>query len=155
MDDVTGAPGDGVADLQRRAAKAASLLMLLAMLVGLLVAGAMTGKVDADPHALLASHVNAITGSAWLAVYAWSLPWVQYGPQGRSRILALTVLATYSNWLVTAGKAFWRVAGVGLDGNAANNVVFGLLGTLVVVPALAATGAWVFGVWRTQRADRP
>ncbi len=149
MSDGNAAPQDGVGSLQRRAAKAAALLMLLAMLVGLVVALAMTGKLDADPHALLAAHVNAITGSAWLAIYGWSLPWVQYNHVGQARILALTVLATYSNWLVTAAKAFWRVAGVGVDANPANNVVFGLLGVLVVGPALVATSAWAYGVWRT------
>ncbi len=42
--------------LQRKASLAAALLMLFSLLTGIFVSAAMTGKVNADAHAALASH---------------------------------------------------------------------------------------------------
>ncbi len=131
----------------RLLAKGAAVLTLLAMLTGILVAQAMTGQLKANPHALLAAHVNGITGAAWLAAIGWTLPMLRFGTAGKLRLAWLTLLATFANLFVTAGKAFFFVAGVGVDKDPANNVVFGLLGILVVGPSLVAAGAWCWALF--------
>ena len=44
----------------RRLVRHAAVLMVVGLLTGVLVSGAMTGKLPADPHAMLASHLNAL-----------------------------------------------------------------------------------------------
>lgn len=134
--------------LQLLLAKSAALLTLLAMLTGFLVASAMTGQIAADAHAMLAAHVNALAGAAWLGVLGWSLPRVQFGPAGLQRLTWATVVPAYANWLLTLVKSFLHVAGVAMTDNPSNNLMFALLGGLVVVPAVAAAGAWTWGLFR-------
>jgi hydroxylaminobenzene mutase len=45
-------------------------------------------------------------------------------------------------------KAWLRVAGVDFIGQAANDAIFITLTVTVVLPALAAAGAWVYGFRR-------
>ncbi len=134
------------AKLQRKTAFAAALLLLVGLVTGGFVSAAMTGKVPADPHAALASHLNALLGSFWLFGVAFTLPWLRFSLTGCRRLVAVTFAANASNWLVTAGKAFWHVAGVDLTGDARNDIIFGLLTTLVVLPSLVAAAAWVYGL---------
>jgi hydroxylaminobenzene mutase len=119
--------------------------LLTGLLTGLPLAQAMTGKLDADIGSLVAAHLNALLGMAWIVACAWSLPLLKYGATGLARIGWTLVVCNYSNWLVTFIKAFLHVKGVGFGGNPANDAVFGVLGVTVVVPALVAGGAWVGG----------
>ena len=148
MSDSTPATSRAISDTQGLLAKAAAVLMLLAMLTGILVASAMTGQLAANPHSMLASHVNAITGACWLGVLGWTLPWVRLGPVGLRRLAILTMLPCYANWAVTLYKAFLGVVGVGLSKDPDNNLIFGLLGALVVGPAIAATATWTWALLR-------
>lgn len=132
--------------LQRKTSLAAAVLMLLGLLTGIFVSAAMRGKVAADPHAALASHLNALLGSLWLIGVAVTIPWLRFSITGSRRLVVLTIAANVSNWLVTAGKAFWHVAGVDLTGDAHNDTIFGLLTVLVVIPSLAAAVGWVYGL---------
>ncbi len=125
--------------------RAAALLIFFSMLTGFFVAAAMTGKVPAEPHAALASHLNALLGGLWIVAVAWSLPLLHYGERGLRRLAWAVVIPNYANWLITALKAFWRVAGVDFVGEGRNDAIFGLLGAFVVVPSIAAAGAWVYG----------
>lgn len=134
-----------IEDHARRLGRAAALLVMLALLTGLLVAAAMTGKLGADPHAMLASHLNGLLGAFWMLGVAWSLPLLSLDETGLRRLVTLTTLANYANWLVTAVKSFLRVAGLEANGHAANDAVFGLLTALVVLPSLAAAGLWLRG----------
>ncbi len=128
--------------------RSAALLIFGSLLTGFFVAAAMTGKVPADPHAALASHLNALLGGFWILGLAWSLPLLGYGEKGLTRLAWLTIAPNYANWLVTALKAFWKVAGVDFVGEGKNDTIFGLLSVLVVVPSLAAAGAWAYGFTR-------
>ena len=125
---------------------AAALLMLFSLLTGIFVSAAMTGKVNADAHAALASHLNALLGSLWLIAVTVTIPWLRYSIVGCRRLIVLTIIANVSNWLVTALKSFWHVSGVDLRGEGRNDTIFGLLTALVVLPSLAATVAWVYGL---------
>lgn len=140
------------ARLARRLARAAARLVLLALMTGLLVGAAMTHRIDADVHALLASHLNALLGAGWMIGVAWSLPLLRLGPAGAARLVGLVTVANYANWLVTAAKAFLRVSGVDATGDARNDAVFGLLTVLVVLPSLAAAAAWA---WALRGGDDP
>ena len=128
-------------DLTRNAA----VLMAIGLLTGVFVSAAMTGKVDADPRAALASHLNAMLGCFWMIGVAYSMPMLRYGEVGLNRLVWLATLPNFSNWLVTGVKSFLRVPGVDYVGEGKNDLVFGLLTALVVLPSFAAVGAWVYG----------
>ena len=123
----------------------AAVLMAIGLLTGIFVSAAMTGKVDADAHAALASHLNALLGCFWMVAVAYSMPMLRYGEVGQRRLLWVTTLPNFSNWIITAFKAFLRVAGVDYSGDGKNDLVFALLTLFVVIPSLTAVGAWVYG----------
>ena len=134
------------AALQRRTSFAAALLMVFSLLTGIFVSAAMTGKVNADPHSALASHLNALLGSLWIMAVCVTIPWLRYSIVGCRRLVVLLIIANTSNWLVTALKAFWHVAGVDKTGETQNDTIFGLLTALVVLPSLAAGVGWAYGL---------
>jgi hypothetical protein len=125
--------------------RAAAVLAFFGFVTGLLLAQAMTGKLDADVGSLVAAHLNALLGMAWIVAYAWSLPLLRYTDTTKARLGWTIVGVNYANWLVTAVKAFLHVKGVGIDGNGANDAVFAVLGATVVAPSLLAAVAWVWG----------
>ena len=131
--------------LAHRLGQAAALLFLLGLLTGGGIAMVMTGALDADVRAMVASHLNALLGAFWIAAVAWSLPLLRYGELGQRRLALATVLPAYANWLVTAVKAVLRVHGVSLGGSAANSAVFVALNVAVVLPSLAAAAGWALG----------
>jgi (hydroxyamino)benzene mutase len=131
--------------LQRATGLAGAALMVIGMLTGFFVSAAMTGKAPADAHAALASHLNAVLGALWVVAVALTLPWLRYSIVGCRRLAQITFVANFANWLITAWKALWHVAGVDLVGEAHNDTIFGLLAVFVVVPALAAAAGWLFG----------
>lgn len=126
----------------------AAQLIVLGLLTGGLVAAAMSGQIDADPHTVLASHLNALLGAFWVLGVAWSLPQVNLSALGLRWMCWCLVGAQYANWGVTAVKAFLRVAGVGLTTDASNNLIFAILNALVVLPSLAAAVLWLLGLRR-------
>lgn len=134
-----------ITEAQRALGRNAAVLLLLGLLAGGLVAGAMTGQVNADRGALLASHLNALLGCFWMVAVAATMPWLRYGDVGLRRLAWATTLPNVANWAVTAAKAFLKVAGVGLTGVAANDAIFVALNLFVVLPSLVAAGAWVYG----------
>ena len=132
----------------RLAARNAAVLLLLGLLTGGLVSAAMTGKVEADPGAALASHLNALLGAFWVLGTGWSLQFLWYGPVGQRRLVWAITGANAANWFVTAIKSFWKVKGIDAIGEPKNDAIFGLLTLLVVLPSIAAAAAWVYGFKR-------
>jgi hydroxylaminobenzene mutase len=126
--------------------RSAAILMLVGLLTGVLVSAAMTGKIPADPHAMLASHLNALLGALWMVAVAWSLPLTRLGERGRARLAWGVSAANYANWFITLVKAFLKVSGVDVIGEPVNDAVFGALTLSVVLPSLAVAGAWVWGL---------
>jgi len=129
----------------RLMAHAAAWLMLLGLLTGGYVSSAMTGKVPADANMALAAHLNALMGTFFLLGVAWTLPMLRYGAVGQHRLAWAVIIANFSNWAVTCVKAWLRVSGVDLLGQPVNDAVFVTLTLTVVLPSLAAAGAWVYG----------
>ena len=123
----------------------AAVLMAIGLATGIFVAAAMTRKVDAEAHAALASHLNALLGCFWMVAVAYSMPMLRYGEAGQARLAWLTTLPNFANWIITALKAFLRVSGVDATGELKNDLVFGLLTAFVVIPSFLAAGAWVYG----------
>jgi (hydroxyamino)benzene mutase len=134
----------------RLMAHAAAWLTLLGLLTGGYVAAATTGKVPADAHMALASHLNALMGAFLLLGVAWTLPMLRYGAVGQRRLAWAFILANFANWGVTAVKAWLRVSGVDATGEPVNDAVFGVLTLSVVLPALGAAAAWVYGFRRSE-----
>ena len=132
--------------LQRQTALLGAVLLIIGFATGGLLAMAMTGKVSADPHTILAAHLNCLFGCFWLCAVAFTLPFLRYGDVGARRLMILTAIPAYANWVVTVVKAFLHVAGVGLNGNGPNDAVFAALNVLVVLPSFAAAIAWAYGL---------
>jgi (hydroxyamino)benzene mutase len=135
-------------DTQRLMARAGAILLLLGLLTGGYVSAAMTGPLPVDAGAALASHLNAILGSLWIFAVAWSVPRLGFGPTGVRHLAWLVIVANFANWFVTAIKTSWKVKGIAAIGEWKNDTIFALLTTLVVIPSLAAAGAWVWGLFR-------
>jgi hydroxylaminobenzene mutase len=142
------APAPAFLPAARLLAHAAAWLVLLGLLTGGYVAAAMTGKVPADGAMALASHLNALMGAFLMLGVAWTLPMLSYGPTGQARLAWGFIVANFANWFVTGVKAWLRVPGVDATGEPVNDAVFGVLTLSVVLPALAAAGAWVYGFRR-------
>lgn len=134
----------------RLLAQASAWLVLLGLLTGGYVAAAMTGKVPADGQMALASHLAALMGAFLMLGVAWTLPMLRYGATGQRRLAWAFILANFANWFVTGVKAWLRVAGVDATGEPVNDAVFGVLTLTVVLPALGAAAAWVYGFRRAR-----
>ncbi len=134
-------PSQHARDLTRNAA----MLMAIGLLTGVFVSAAMTGKANADAHAALASHLNALLGCFWMIGVAYSMPMLRYGDTGMKRLVWITTIPNFSNWIITAVKAFLRVAGVDYVGEGKNDFIFGMLTVFVVIPSFVSAGAWVYG----------
>lgn len=130
----------------RPLAQRAAVLFCLGLATGVLVSAAMTGKIPADPHAMLASHLNALLGSLWMLAVAWTMPMSRLSPTARERLLLGVTVANYANWGLTLIKAFLHVSGVDLLGEPANDAVFGALTLLVVLPSFGVASAWAWGL---------
>ncbi len=130
---------------QRLLGLAAASLTLVALLTGIYAAAAMTGKIHADGHTALASHLSALMGVFLLGTVGWTMPMLNYGDAGKRRLAIVLVVASFSNWLITGVKAMFFVAGIDLQGKAANDTVFGVLQVFVVLPMIAAAIAWILG----------
>lgn len=135
-------------DAARLLARAAAWLVVAGLATGGLVAAAMTGKVGADAHTVLASHLNALLGAFLMLGVAWTMPMLRYGNIGRRRIARALVVANVANWAITLVKAFLHVSGVDYTGAGRNDAVFVALVVFVIVPSLAATLAWALGFAR-------
>ena len=119
--------------------------MFIGLATGGFVSAAMTGKVNADPGAALASHLNALLGCFWMVAVAYSMPMLRYGEAGMKRLVWVVTIPNFANWFVTAIKAFLKVPGVDFIGEGKNDFIFGLLSVFVVVPSMTAAGAWIYG----------
>src|SRR5690242_5606920 len=108
-------------DAARVLARGAAWLVVLGLATGGLVAAAMTGKADADAHAMLASHLNALMGAFLMLGVAWTMPMLRYGSIGRRRIAWALVVANFANWAITLVKAFLLVSGVDYTGHGRND----------------------------------
>lgn len=132
----------------RLLAHASAWLVLLGLLTGGYVAAAMTGKVPADGQVALASHLAALMGAFMMLGVGWTLPMLGYGAVGQRRLAWAFIVANFANWFVTGVKAWLRVPGVDATGEPVNDAVFGVLTLTVVLPALGAAAAWVYGFRR-------
>ena len=141
-----------MSNVQRQAAFLGAVLLIISFATGGLLAMAMTGKVSADAHGLLAAHLNALLGCFWLCAVAFTLPLTRFGVHGAKRLVLLTAIPAYANWVITVAKAYLHVVGVGLNGNAGNDAVFAALNVFVVLPSFGSAVLWAYGLAKA-RAD--
>ena len=137
-----------LSELQRLTAGAGAVLLLIGYLTGGLLAMAMTGKVNASVHDVVAAHLNGVLGCFWLCALAFTLPFLKLEPANVRWLVIATIVPSYANWFITTVKAFFHVAGVGLEGNGANDAVFVALNSFVVLPSLASTIVWAYALLR-------
>ncbi len=132
--------------LTKKLAAAGALLFFIGMITGIWAAAVLTGKVVVGmPRLALAAHLNGLLGGLWLLAVAWSLQFLHYGEKGLRRLALGVAVPAYANWLVTLVASFLGVNGLDYTDNLANNVIAGLLQSLVVLPTLIASGFWAWG----------
>jgi hypothetical protein len=139
--------------LQRNTAAAGAILLVIAFTTGMLLGAAMNHTIDADPGEIKSAHLNAIFGCLWLVVLALTLPMLRFGDVGRKRLVLITAIPAYANWLVTTVKSFFHVAGVAPDHDRANDAIFAALGVFVVLPSFIAAIAWAYGLLGSRSND--
>ncbi len=127
-------------------ALAGAILFAAALVTGAIASLGLTGQLDADGRTLLSAHTSGLMGSSVLFALGWSLPLIGFTASGKARLAWLMIVPSYSNWLITTAKAFLKVHGLGPDQSPANNVVFVLLTTFVVLPFIVAAIAWIIGL---------
>jgi hypothetical protein len=132
--------------MPRRLGAHAAALFFFGCLTGALVAAAMSGKIDANPQSMLSAHLNGIQGCFWLVALGWTWSWHSLGDSAQRWLFRLSALAAWSNWLVTILKSFLQVHGIDLTGDPANDAIFALLNSTVVLPTLAGGGLWAWGL---------
>lgn len=130
----------------RLLAAAGAVLIGVALLVGAAAGLAMTDKIDADGAVLLSAHLAGLMGAFMIFGLGWSLPMVGLSPQAKLRLAWFVIVPNYANLAITTAKAFLRVHGLDFGPTGADTGVFVALNVLVVLPALGATGAWVWGL---------
>ena len=86
----------------------------------------------------------------WVAL-ALTLSLLRYGEHGKRRLVVVTLVPAYMNWLVTVVKSFLHVKGVDVTGDGANNAVFAALNATVVVPSFGSAIAWLYGFYGTAK----
>jgi hypothetical protein len=132
--------------MPRRLGAHAATLFLCGCLTGTLVAAAMGGKLDASPQSMLSAHLNGLQGCFWLVALGWTWSWHALGDSAQRWLFRLSVLAAWFNWLVTILKSFLHVHGVSPTGEPANDAIFALLNSTVVLPTLVSGGLWAWGL---------
>ncbi len=133
---------------QRLMARGGAILVVFALFTGIYAASAMTGKIHVDGAIALAAHITALLGAFWIFGAAWMLPMLRYEAGGQRRIAWALLVSNYGGWLITAVKAAFYVHGIDGAGPVANQVVFGALNVVVVIPALVASIAIAVGFRR-------
>lgn len=125
-------------------------MVVASMVVGALAAFALAGQMPGDGRMLLAAHVTGIIGALLVIAIAWTMPMLRYGDVGRARLALVVILAMWANLVIGTAKAYPAVHGVGLTGELANDVVFGLLNAFVVLPTFIGSIAWLWALRPTQ-----
>ena len=132
----------------RLLAAAGAILIAVSLLVGAVAGLALTKKVDADGAVLLAAHVAGLMGAFMIFGLGWSLPMLRLSAAAKVRLAWLVIVPNYANGAITTLKAFLGVHGLDFGPTSADSAVFVALNILVVLPILAATGAWIWGLTR-------
>jgi hydroxylaminobenzene mutase len=137
--------------VQRSLARAGAALLLLGLLTGFYISAAMGQRIAVDVHSAVAAHLNAFLGAFWMFAVAWSMPLLRFGTAGRRRLAVGVAVPNYANWVITLVKAALHVSGVDVSTNPLNNAVLAALTLFVVLPSLAAAGAWLYGFTAPRR----
>ena len=130
----------------RHLAAAGAILIGLSLLMGAVAGLAMTNKIDADGPTLLGAHLAGLMGAFMIFGLGWSLPMVSLSASAKMRLAWFVIVPNYANLSITAIKGFLRVNGLDFGPTSGDSAVFVALNILVVLPALGATGAWVWGL---------
>ena len=107
-----------------------------------------TGKIDVNPHFMLASHLNAILGTFWLFCLAQSWQWIDLSERSKVILYRSTLIAAWANWLITLIKSVLKVQGIDWVGEAYNDLIFMILTLTVVLPTFCSSILWILGVRR-------
>ena len=141
MADTTDAPS-------RVLAASGAVLIGISLLVGALAGLAMTDKIDADGPTILAAHVAGLMGAFMMFGLGWSLPMVSLSAAGKARLAWLVIVPNFANLTLTVVKGFLRVHALDFGPTGADSAIFVALNILVVLPILAASAAWAWGLLR-------
>lgn len=132
--------------LKRRLCTSGAFLFCIGMWTGLWSAFVLTGHLQTQfPRLALAAHLNGLVGGLWLIAVGFTLEQLHYGEEGKQRLAKLVQVPAWANWAVTLVASALGVRGLEYTSDATNNVIAGLLQSLVVLPTLIGATAWAWG----------
>jgi hydroxylaminobenzene mutase len=127
------------------------MLLAIGMATGLWSGMALAGIVVVPiPRLALAAHLNCLLGCFWLLGFAFTLPMLSYGEEGKKRLAKAMLVVTYGNWFITLVASALGVRGLVFMGEVRNDVIAALLLIFVVGPGLATSFAWAWGFRKTR-----
>ena len=131
-------------------------LILLGLLLFLL--GLLTGLVSprlANQRMGLAAHVEGVMNGMFLVVVGLVWPRVALGAVASLVAFWLIVYGTFANWLATTLSAVWGagspmmpIAGLGMTGSNAQELVIKLLLITLAIAMVAGVAMVIWGLWR-------
>jgi hydroxylaminobenzene mutase len=140
--------------LQRSLLARAAVLFLIGLFTGIwagivLTQGKPLGLQWPKPEherLALAAHLNCVVGCFWIVCVALTLEWTRLSESGKLWLARGVTLVNYANWSITLLASFLDVRGLAFEGNVKNDTVAALLIAGVVLPALATSGLWAWGL---------
>ena len=129
-----------------------AILFGLGALTGVLVSATFTGKLSAQPHFMLAAHLNALMGCFWLVCLGTTWDRLELTARWARVLKICTMITAYANWGVTLLKSLLKVQGIDYIGETSNDAIFGLLTIFVVIPTFVASFLWIRGLWPPKAA---
>ncbi|MBI3725995.1 hypothetical protein HY251_18865 [bacterium] len=146
---------DGPTPLQRSLMTRAAVLFFLGILTGAWAGVVLTqGKALMIPNfpkmeherLALAAHLNGLLGCFWILGVAWTIEHTRFGESGKTWLARLVTLSNYANWSVTVVASILDRDGLSFAGDARNTFVAALLMGLVVLPSIATSALWAYGL---------
>lgn len=131
------------------------LLGLVLFLLGLLTGLASPGF--ANPRMGLAAHVEGVMNGMFLAVLGLVWPRAALGAMAARVACWLVVYAAFANWLATtlsgvwgAGSPMMPIAGAGMTGSAAQEIVIQFLLITLAIAMVVGVVMAIWGLWRAR-----
>jgi hypothetical protein len=127
----------------------AAVLWFASLAIGGLAGLALGGQVDFyDGKIMLGAHLAGGMGALFLVAVAYTLPMLSLKPSHLRTLVWSTILANFSNTMISAFKAFLGVHGTAPVGGGSNILIFVLLNVFVVIPSFVGAGLWIYGFRR-------
>jgi len=146
---------EGPTPLQKTLMARAAVLFFLGILTGAWAGVVLTqGKALMIPNfpkmeherLALAAHLNGLLGCFWILGVAWTIEHTRFTAKGKAWLARIVTLSNYANWGVTLLASIVDRRGLEFTGELRNDTISVLLMGLVVLPSIATSALWAYGL---------